>query len=37
LEYVEQLLEDFDLSPNDRIGDLLEALEEDEAEEVESR
>jgi hypothetical protein len=26
LVYVEQLLEDFDLSPNDKIGDLLGAM-----------
>ena len=29
LEYVEQLLEDFDVSPNDKVRVLLEALEDD--------
>jgi hypothetical protein len=31
LEYVEQLLDDFDLSPDDKIADLIEALEDEEA------
>ena len=35
-EYVEQLLEDFDLSRNDKIGELLEALEDEEAESSEA-
>jgi hypothetical protein len=32
LEYVEQLIEDFDLSTDDTIRDLLEALAEDDTE-----
>src|SRR6058998_3859442 len=32
VEYIEQLMDDFSLSENSTIGDLLEALEEEEAE-----
>ena len=32
LEYVEQLLDDFGLSPEDKIAELIEALEEEETE-----
>ena len=35
LEYVEQLLADFDLRPSDRIGDLIEALEQEEVDTTE--
>ena len=32
LDYVEQMLDDFGLGPNDKIADLIEALEDEEAE-----
>ena len=30
VEYIEQLLDDFDLQPSDRIADLIQALENEE-------